>query len=360
MKRALFIDRDGTIIRETQDERIDTFEKLRFLPGVITVLAEIAKRTDYELVMVSNQDGLGRPDFPEERFWGPHNAMLELLGNEGIRFSEILIDRHYEEENAATRKPNTGLLTQYMDGKYDLARSYVIGDRSTDMLLAKNLGAKGIFIGGENPDADLCAASWNEIRDHLLSVHRTASVSRKTRETDIRIEIDLDGRGNSDISTGIGFFDHMLELFSKHAEIDCMIRTVGDLKVDEHHSIEDTALVLGEALRTALGDKRGIERYGFMLPMDEARAEVALDLSGRPFFEWDVKLHKDYIGDMPADMFWHFFKSLSDELRCTLHIRAKGKNDHHVMEGVFKAFARTLKQAKKVTSNELPSTKGIL
>jgi imidazoleglycerol-phosphate dehydratase / histidinol-phosphatase len=360
MKRVLFIDRDGTIISETADETIDTMDKLKLLPGVINALSDIVKYTDYELVMISNQDGLGRPDFPEERFWGPHNFLMDLLKNEGIEFKEVLIDGHYEDENSPMRKPNTGMLTHYMNADYDLAGSYVIGDRNSDMELAKNLHSQGIFIGEANPDAVLSTTSWAEIRNHLIKPKRIAALRRKTNETDIKVIVDIDGKGSYKVSTGIGFFDHMLELFSKHSGIDCDIEVKGDLKVDEHHSIEDTGLALGEVLLKALGNKRGIDRYGFLLPMDEAKAEVALDLSGRPYFVWDVEFKREYVGDMPTEMVQHFFRSFADGLRCNLHISAKGENEHHIIEGIFKALARSLKQACKITSDDLPSTKGIL
>ena len=360
MKRVLFIDRDGTIISETPDETIDTLDKLQLLPGVINALGDIVKYTDYELVMVSNQDGLGRPDFPEERFWGPHNFLMDLLKNEGIEFSEVLIDAHYEDEKSPMRKPNTGMLTQYMNADYDLGGSYVIGDRNSDMQLAKNLHSKAIFIGEEHEYAVLSTRSWAVIRDYLVKPQRIAAIRRKTNETDISVKVDLDGSGTYNISTGIGFFDHMLELFSKHSGIDCEIKVNGDLNVDEHHSIEDTGLALGEALLKALGNKRGIERYGFLLPMDEAKAEVALDLSGRPYFSWNVPLTHEYVGEMPTEMVQHFFRSFSDGLRCNLHITATGDNEHHIIEGIFKSLARSMKQACKITSDDLPSTKGLL
>ena len=360
MKRLLFIDRDGTIISEVPDETIDSMDKLQLLPGVIGALKDIVKSTDYELVMVSNQDGLGRPDFPEERFWGPHNFLMDLLKNEGIVFREVLIDAHYEDENSPMRKPNTGMLTQYMNADFDLGGSYVIGDRDSDMQLAKNLHAKGIFIGDTHAEAELSTKSWDEIRNFLVKPKRVAAVKRKTNETDIRVKIDIDGTGKSKISTGIGFFDHMLELFSKHSSIDCDIEVLGDLEVDEHHSIEDTGLALGEALLTALGSKRGIERYGFLLPMDETLAQVALDLSGRPYFVWEVEFKREYVGEMPTEMVEHFFRSFSDGLRCNLHISAKGDNEHHIIEGIFKALARSMKQACKISSSQLPTTKGVL
>jgi imidazoleglycerol-phosphate dehydratase/histidinol-phosphatase len=360
MKRVLFIDRDGTIISEVADETIDTMDKLQLLPGVIGALSDIVKYTDYELVMISNQDGLGRPDFPEERFWGPHNFLIDLLKNEGIEFKEVLIDGHYEDENSPMRKPNTGMLTQYMNADYDLGNSYVIGDRASDMQLAKNLHSKSIFIGEDYPEADLVTTSWAEIRDFLVKPQRIAAIRRKTNETDIRIKVDFDGHGRSKIKTGIGFFNHMLELFSKHSGIDCEIEVIGDLEVDEHHSIEDTGLALGEALLSALGNKRGIERYGFLLPMDESKAEVTLDLSGRPYFVWNVELKREFVGEMPTEMVKHFFRSFSDGLRCNLHMSAEGENEHHIIEALFKALAKAMKQACRITSDDLPSTKGVL
>ena len=360
MKKVLFIDRDGTIIAETPDEQIDSMEKLRYLPGVIYALRDIVLYTDYELVMVSNQAGLGGSGYPEERFWPVQNAMMELLENEGIQFSAVHIDRHYEEENVSTRKPGTAMLTRYMNADYDLKNSYVIGDRASDMQLAKNLHAKGIFIGGKDPDATFNATSWKEIRDFLIRPERSAEQHRKTKETDIRIKISIDGSGVSRINTGMGFFDHMLELFAKHSGIDCDIDVKGDLHVDEHHSIEDTGLVLGQALFEAFGSKRGISRYGFLLPMDESLAQVALDLSGRPYLSWEVKFQHDSVGAIPVDMFKHFFRSLCDTLKCNLHIKAEGENDHHIIEGVFKAFARALRDAGRISGTELPSTKGLL
>lgn len=360
MKRVLFIDRDGTIISEVPDETIDTFVKIKFLPSVITALADISKHTDYELVMVSNQDGLGRQDFPEERFWGPHNFLMDVLEGQGIKFKDILIDGHYEDENSPMRKPNTGMLAAYMNADYDLGNSYVIGDRESDIQLAKNLHAKSIFIGKNNLNADMSSTSWDEIADFLINPKRIAEVRRTTKETNVSVKVNLDGKGDYKISTGIGFFDHMLELFSKHSGIDCDIFVKGDLEVDEHHSIEDTGLALGEALLKALGNKRGIERYAFHLPMDEAQAEVLLDLSGRPFFIYNVEHSREYIGELPTEMLKHFFRSFSDGLRCNLHISAKGENEHHIVEGIFKALARSMKRACKKTSNDLPSTKGTL
>ncbi|MDX9778078.1 MAG: bifunctional histidinol-phosphatase/imidazoleglycerol-phosphate dehydratase HisB [bacterium] len=360
MKKILFIDRDGTIIAETEDERIDTLEKMQFLPGVIRALSDLTRSGEYTLVMVTNQDGLGRPDFPRERFELVQEKMLQILKNEGIEFSAIHIDDHYEEELAATRKPGTAMLSAYMNAEYDLAGSWVIGDRDSDMQLAKNLHAKGIFLGKKHPDAEYCSESWEAIRNFLLRSPRSAHLQRMTRETEIAVEVLLDGKGKADIDTGIGFFNHMLELFVRHSGIDAKIFVKGDLQVDAHHSIEDTALVLGEAIRKALGSKRGIERYGFYLPMDEAAATVTLDLSGRSYFQWEVKLHNPMCGDFPTDMLKHFFRSFADALGCNLHIRAQGENDHHVIEAVFKAVARSCRQAFIRSSDILPSTKGVL
>jgi imidazoleglycerol-phosphate dehydratase/histidinol-phosphatase len=310
--------------------------------------------------MVSNQDGLGRPDFPRERFERVQEKMLQILKNEGVRFSAVHIDGHYEDEAAATRKPGTAMLTAYMNAGYDLAASFVIGDRDTDMQLAKNLHAKGIYFGQKHPDAAFCSESWEAIRNFLLCSPRSARAQRMTAETEIAIEVQLDGSGKADIDTGIGFFNHMLELFVRHSGIDAKIFVKGDLHVDAHHSIEDTALVLGEAIRKALGSKRGIERYGFYLPMDEAAATVALDLSGRSYLQWDVKLQNPMCGDFPTDMLKHYFRSFANALGCNLHIRAQGENDHHVIEAVFKAVARSCRQAFVRSSDILPSTKGVL
>jgi imidazoleglycerol-phosphate dehydratase / histidinol-phosphatase len=360
MKRVLFIDRDGTIIEETADERIDTLEKLRFIPGVIRALSDLSRSGDYQLVMVSNQDGLGRPDFPRERFELVQNWMMQCLENEGIKFHAVHIDGHYESEHAPTRKPAAGMLTAYMNAEYDLGASYVIGDRDTDMQLAKNIHAKGIFIGEDHPDAVFSSRSWDAIRNYLLHAPREACVRRKTKETDIRVRVLIDGSGRSTVQTGIGFFDHMLDLLIRHSGMDADISVTGDLQVDTHHSIEDTALALGEAIRKALGNKRGIARYGFYLPMDEASATVALDLSGRPFLKWNVQMHGDINSVMPQGMPEHFFRSFADALGCNLHISADGENDHHILEAVFKALARSCRQAFRLESDVLPSTKGVL
>ena len=352
MKKALFIDRDGTIIREPEDEQIDSLEKLEFVPGAIGALSSLAK-LDFVLVMVSNQDGLGTPSFPEEDFHPAHNKMLKTLEGEGVVFDEILIDRSFPQDNAPTRKPRTGLLTAYMDGSYDLASSFVIGDRESDMELARNLGATGLKLG------DL---SWAEIAARVRASERRCTVSRKTAETDISICVDLDGGLESYSDTGLRFFDHMLDQLSHHGGISLQIRCKGDLDVDEHHTVEDVGIALGEALKTALGDKRGIDRYGFALPMDESRAMVLLDLGGRSELVWDVRFTREYVGDVPTEMFRHFFKSMSDAMKANLYVSARGENNHHLAEAVFKAFARTLRQAvrRDVFKYELPSSKGLL
>lgn len=352
MKKALFIDRDGTIIREPEDEQIDSLEKLEFVPGAIGALSSLAK-LDFVLVMVSNQDGLGTPSFPEEDFHPAHNKMLKTLEGEGVVFDEILIDRSFPQDNAPTRKPRTGLLTAYMDGSCDLAASFVIGDRESDMELARNLGATGLKLG---------ELSWAEIAARVRASERRCTVSRKTAETDISICVDLDGGLESFTDTGLKFFDHMLDQLPHHGGISLQVRCKGDLEVDEHHTVEDVGIALGEALRTALGDKRGIDRYGFALPMDESRAMVLLDLGGRSELVWDVHFTREYVGDVPTEMFRHFFKSMSDAMKANLYVKAEGENNHHIAEAVFKAFARTLRQAvrRDVFKGELPSSKGLL
>jgi len=356
MKRILFIDRDGTIIREPADEQIDSFDKLRFVPGVIRNLAFIREKLDFRFVMVSNQDGLGTPAFPEDTFWPVHNFILQTLEDEGITFDEILIDPHFPEDNAPTRKPNTGLVEKYMnDPEYDIANSYVIGDRETDKSFARNIGCKSLNLSDEG-------ITWNKISELLFAGERIAEVKRTTKETDIHIRVNLDGTGKCDISTGLGFFDHMLEQIGKHGMMDLMIHTKGDLEVDEHHTIEDTAIALGECILTALGDKRGIERYGYCLPMDDCLCSVALDFGGRPWLVWDAAFKREKIGEMPTEMFLHFFKSLSDAAKMNLNIKAEGENEHHKIEGIFKALARSLKMAvrRDIYHYELPSTKGML
>ena len=356
MKRILFIDRDGTLIEEPADEQIDSFEKLVFTKGLFRNLSFISSKLDFEFVMVSNQDGLGTDSFPEDTFWPVHNFILKTLEGEGIIFNDILIDRHFPEDNAPTRKPNIGLVEKYINNpEYDIANSYVIGDRDTDYQFAKNIGCKALIIGRDGMD-------WEKIAEILFAGERTAEVSRCTKETDISVKVNLDGTGHCDISTGLGFFDHMLEQIGKHGMIDLTINTKGDIHVDEHHTIEDTAIALGECINKALGSKRGIERYGYTLPMDDCLCSVALDFGGRPWLVWDVTFQREYIGDMPTEMFIHFFKSFSDSARMNLNIKAEGNNEHHKIEGIFKALARSLKMAKHrdIYHYELPSTKGIL
>ena len=373
MKKALFIDRDGTLIREPEDEQIDSLEKLEFIPGVFRNLYFVAKNLDYELVMVTNQDGLGTGSFPEDAFWPAHNKMLKAFKNEGITFDAILIDRSFPEDNAPTRKPRTGLMSKYMDGSYDLANSFVIGDRLTDIELAKNLGAKGILINDgslatalQNQQLEsfciLTTNSWDDIYATVATPERTARVQRNTKETKINIELDLDGTGKGNISTGLGFFDHMLDQIARHSGVDLTIQVDGDLHVDEHHTIEDTGLALGEAFKLALGDKRGVERYGYCLPMDDCLTQVALDFGGRPWMVWEAEFKREKVGDMPTEMFFHFFKSFSDTSLSNLNIKAEGDNEHHKIEGIFKALARAIKMAirKDVFNFELPSTKGTL
>jgi imidazoleglycerol-phosphate dehydratase/histidinol-phosphatase len=361
MKKVLFIDRDGTIIKEPEDEQIDSFEKLEFYPGAISNLARIAKELDYELVMVTNQDGLGTDSFPEDTFWPAHNLMVKTLEGEGIRFSEVLIDRSFPADNAPTRKPRTGLLTHYMKGNYDLKNSFVIGDRKTDVELAKNLGSKAIFISDEEADCALTTTSWDEIYSFLKKQPRLGSVHRKTSETDIQIDLNLDGSGISSIQTGLGFFDHMLEQLAKHGNMDLSVKVVGDLHIDEHHTIEDVALALGEAFDQAVGSRKGIQRYGFLLPMDDCLAQVAIDFGGRPWCVWEADFKREKIGEMPTEMFSHFFKSFSDKARCNLNIKAEGENEHHKIEAIFKAWARAIRMAVSQTSDgSMPSTKGVL
>lgn len=356
MKRILFIDRDGTLIEEPADEQIDSFEKLKFTQGMFKNLAFIKSKLDFEFVMVSNQDGLGTDSFPENTFWPVHNFILQSLEGEGITFDEILIDRHFPEDNADTRKPNTGLVRKYIDNPdYDIAGSYVIGDRDTDRQFAENIGCKSLILGRDG-------MTWDKIAELLFAGERQAEVKRTTKETDIFVAVNLDGHGKCDISTGLGFFDHMLEQIGKHGMIDLTIKTKGDLEVDEHHTIEDTALALGECLKKALGDKRGIERYGYSLPMDDCLCSVALDFGGRPWLVWDAEFKREKIGEMPTEMFLHFFKSLSDSAMMNLNIKAEGQNEHHKIEGIFKALARSIKMAvrRDVYHYELPSTKGAL
>lgn len=362
MRKVLFIDRDGTLILEPDDEQIDSFEKLEFYPQVFQNLSRIAKELEYELVMVTNQDGLGTDSFPESTFWPVHKFIVKAFENEGVTFNEILIDRSFEHENLSTRKPGTGMLTHYMKGNYDLKNSYVIGDRRTDVQLAKNLGCKAIYLNSDKTEgATLCTSSWAEIYAFLKSEPRKGAVRRKTSETDIFVEVNLDGTGQSGISTGLGFFDHMLEQISRHGNIDLTIRVNGDLHIDEHHTVEDTAIALGEAFRQALGKKKGITRYGFLLPMDDCLAQVAIDFGGRSWLVWKAAFNREKIGDVPTEMFMHFFKSFSDNAGCNLNIKAEGDNEHHKIEAIFKAFAKAIKMAVKRGETEgIPSTKGTL
>ena len=363
MKKVLFIDRDGTILQEPEDEQVDSFEKMEFLPGVISNLKKIANELDYELVMVTNQDGLGTNSFPEDTFWPVQNKMLSILSGEGVKFSDILIDRSFPADNLPSRKPGTEMLKKYMNGEYDLANSYVIGDRKTDVQLAKNLKSKAILFSDKiNKDADLTTDNWDTIYCFLKYPPRIHTVERVTKETSIKMEINIDGQGKSKVKSGIGFFDHMLELFAKHSGCNLIVSIKGDLQVDEHHMVEDTAIVLGEAINKALGDKRGIERYGFVLPMDESLAQVAIDFSGRGEFVWKAKFKREKVGEMPTELFYHFFKSFSDSAHCNLHIRVKGKNEHHKIEAIFKAFARAIKMAVRQDpkSTDIPSSKGVI
>lgn len=356
MKRILFIDRDGTIIEEPEDEQIDSFAKLKFTKGAIRNLAFIRSKLDFEFVMVSNQDGLGTSSFPEDTFWPVHNFILQTLEGEGVTFDEQLIDRHFPEDNAPTRKPGTAMVRKYMDSDdYDIANSYVIGDRDTDRQFAENIGCKALILGKDG-------MTWDKIAELLFAGERIAEVKRTTKETDIYVRLNLDGTGRCDISTGLGFFDHMLEQIGKHGMMDLTVHTNGDLYVDEHHTIEDTAIAIGDCLLKALGDKRGIERYGYCLPMDDCLCSVALDFGGRPWLVWDAEFHREKIGEMPTEMFLHFFKSLSDSARMNLNIKAEGTNEHHKIEGIFKALARSLRMAVKrdIYHYELPSTKGLL
>lgn len=357
MKKILFIDRDGTIVEEPHDEQIDALDKIKFTRGVFRNLSFLREKTDYLFVMVSNQDGLGTASFPEETFWPAHNFILQTLEGEGITFDEVLIDPHFPEDNAPTRKPQTGLVQKYMDNnEYDIAHSYVIGDRTTDAQFAHNIGCQALLLGGEK------GLTWDKIAEIVFAGERTATVKRTTKETDIEVRLNLDGSGQCDIETGLGFFNHMLEQIGKHGGIDLYIRCKGDLNVDEHHTIEDTALALGECLLKSLGSKRGIERYGYSLPMDDCMTHVCLDFGGRPWLVWQADFHRERVGDMPTEMFLHFFKSLSDAARMNLFVHAEGQNEHHKIEGIFKALARSLKMAvrRDIYHYELPSTKGML
>jgi len=356
LKKVLFIDRDGTLIKEPADEQIDSFEKLEFVEGMFRNISFIRKNLDFEFVMVSNQDGLGTDSFPEDTFWPVHNFILQTLKGEGVEFDNILIDNHFPADNHPNRKPGTGMLKEYISNpEYDLANSYVIGDRETDAQLAENLGCKALILGKDGLD-------WDKIAEILYAGERIVEITRTTKETDITVRINLDGTGKCDIETGLGFFDHMLEQIGKHGMTDLYIRCKGDLNVDEHHTIEDTGIVLGECLLKALGEKRGIERYGYCLPMDDCLCQVALDFGGRPWLIWDADFKREKVGEMPTEMFQHFFKSVSDAAKMNLNIKAEGTNEHHKIEGIFKAFARSIRMAVKrdIYHFQLPSTKGAL
>ncbi|HEY8404649.1 MAG TPA: bifunctional histidinol-phosphatase/imidazoleglycerol-phosphate dehydratase HisB [Flavobacteriales bacterium] len=366
-KKLLLIDRDGTIIKEPPITfQVDELSQLELLPGVIRNLYKICSTTDYEIVMVTNQDGLGTESYPQDKFDAVQKMLLNILENEGIKFADIHIDKSFEHENLPTRKPGIGMLTKYLNGDYDLENSYVIGDRPTDIQLAKNLGAKSIFIHNGNhqhsSNDTLIVSSWDEIYELLCHSSRAIVHKRNTKETQIKIELNPDGTGKSSISTGLAFFDHMLEQLARHGQLDLTIETKGDLHIDEHHTIEDTAIALGEAFALALKDKRGMERYGFTLPMDDCLAQVAIDFGGRNWIVWDAEFKREKIGDVPTEMFYHFFKSFSDAAKCNLNIKVEGTNEHHKIESIFKAFAKAIRMAVKrdVNNMQLPSTKGVL
>lgn len=376
-RKVLFIDRDGTLIKEPADEQIDSFAKLEFYPKALGYLGRIARELDYELVMITNQDGLGTDAFPEHTFWPVHDFILKSFENEGVVFDEVFIDKTFPEDNAETRKPKTGLLTKYFSAPYDLENSFVIGDRLTDMELAKNLGSRGIFINNQTQLGTLEVSTdtkelesyialetkdWEKIYGFLKLSERTAEIHRKTNETDIHVLLNLDGKGQGRISTGLAFFDHMLDQLARHGQMDLDISVKGDLEVDEHHTIEDTGIALGEVFYKALGDKLGIERYGFCLPMDDCLAHVAIDFGGRNWLVWEADFKREKVGDMPTEMFHHFFKSFTDGAKANLNIQAEGTNEHHKIEAIFKAFAKSIKMAVKRDKEKmvLPSTKGML
>ncbi len=373
-QKVLFVDRDGTLIDEPQtDFQIDNLRKLKLLPNIIHDLYKIQQKLDYLLVIVTNQDGLGTDRFPEDTFWETQNKMIELFESQGIKFDEVYIDEHYPYENSPNRKPNTGMLTKFFNGNYDLENSYVVGDRMTDIALAKNLGAKGIFLRHDYNASEIVpenlqevlacdAKNWHEIADFLLLPRRKAVFHRKTHETDIHIELNLDGTGKANIDTGLGFYNHMLDQLAKHSGVDITIKVHGDLHIDEHHTIEDTAIALGETFAKALGDKRGVQRYGFCLPMDDCIAQVALDFGGRTWLVWQTAFWREKIGDMPTEMFEHFFKSFADGAKANINIKAEGSNEHHKIESIFKALAKAIKMAvqRNADNMELPTTKGLL
>jgi imidazoleglycerol-phosphate dehydratase / histidinol-phosphatase len=374
MKRVLFIDRDGTLIKEPEtDFQVDSLEKLEFIPGVFRNMHKIANQLDYELVIVSNQDGLGTDSFPYKNFDLPHQKFLTAFANEGVFFDDIFVDPSLPEENSPNRKPGIGMLRKFIEGDYDLANSIVIGDRLTDLKLAKNLSAKAVYFNNETYSSDVVNAelsdvcvlvsnNWDEVYKKLLKLSRSVNLQRFTSETKIRISLNLDGSGQGNISTGIGFFDHMLEQIKRHSGIDLDIECDGDIDVDEHHTIEDTALILGEAFKKALGNKAGINRYGFLLPMDDSLAQVAIDFGGRNWLVWEVDFKREKVGEVPTEMFYHFFKSFSDKAECNLNIKAEGSNEHHKIEAIFKAFAKAIKMAvqQNVNDDSVPSTKGSL
>lgn len=373
-QKVLFLDRDGTIIVEPEDMQIDRLDKLEFIDDAIYYLRRIVEELDFELVLITNQDGLGTTAFPENTFWPAQHHMMAILESQGIRFKDVFIDKTYAKDNAPTRKPNTGLLTDYLTGEFDLSASYMVGDRYTDIQLAQNFGGQGILIGRSLDTVDddqlnldglkdslaLEAKHWKEIYDFLKAPSRTAEVTRTTKETDIKVEINLDGNGTSVIHTGLGFFDHMLEQLSRHSGCDLNIQVNGDLHIDEHHTIEDTALAVGQAFLKALGDKKGMARYGFLLPMDDVLAQAAIDFSGRPWLVWEADFKREKVGDMPTEMFMHFFKSFSDAAQCNLNIKAEGGNEHHKIEAIFKAVAKSIGQAVRRSGDQLPTTKGVL
>lgn len=363
MQKILFIDRDGTLVIEPPvDYQLDSLEKLEYYPGVFQWLSRIVRELDYKLVMVTNQDGLGTDQFPEATFWPAHIKMMQALSNEGISFEEVLIDRSFPTDNADTRKPRTGLLQKYIYGNYDLENSFVIGDRATDMNLAVNLKSKGIYISDEKSDtADLTTTRWEDIYTYLSSQSRIAIINRSTKETQIEVTVNLDGTGQANVNTGLNFLDHMLDQIAKHGSIDLDVICKGDLQIDEHHTMEDLAITLGQAFKKALGSKKAIARYGFLLPMDDCLAQVAIDFGGRPWLVWDAVFNREQIGDVPTEMFEHFFKSFSDAAECNLNIKAEGKNEHHKIESIFKAFAKAVKMAVAKTNDfSIPSTKGII
>lgn len=374
MKKVLFIDRDGTLIREPQtDYQVDSLEKFSFYPGVIKSLIKIVQELDYVLVMVTNQDGLGTESYPEETFWPYQELTVQTLSGQGIRFEDIYIDRSFGKDGSPYRKPGTAMLTKYIEGPYDMSQSFVLGDRWSDVQLAKNLGAQGIFINeyeGKNAEASeslvdstaLITDSWSDIYSFLKKQDRRSHLTRATKETNIEVHLNLDGTGQSLIETGLRFFDHMLDQIAKHGQMDLIVKASGDLDIDEHHTIEDTAIALGQAFKQALGKKVGLQRYGFLLPMDDCLAQVALDFGGRPWIEWDVQFKREHVGDMPTEMVYHFFKSFSDHAHCNLNIKVEGDNEHHKIESLFKAFARAIRMGKTIdrSSDEMPSTKGII